>query len=236
MPAGKPRTYSGKMGRPRVTVSYAQSLDGRIATRTGQSQWISGPGTLELAQELRRDNDAILVGIGTVLRDDPLLTCRLPGCSSPVRVVLDSRLRLPEDGRIARSADRYATVVFSLAPDAAKVERLRRLGVEVIAAERAAGPGGGGGVALGPALEALSARGIGTLFVEGGSSVITAFLRSGLVDRLLIVTAPLVIGAGVPAVADLGIDDLARALRFRPVRLEQRGEDVVWDLEPVANG
>jgi riboflavin-specific deaminase-like protein len=220
------------MGRPRVTLSYAQSLDGRIATRSGQSQWISGAGTLELAQELRRDNDAILVGIGTVLRDDPLLTCRLPGCSSPVRVILDSRLRLPEDGRIARTADRYATVVFSLAPDAAKVERLRRLGVHVIAAE----PGEDGWVALAPALEALSARGIGTLFVEGGSSVITAFLRSGLVDRLLVVTAPLVIGTGVSAVADLGIDDLARALRFRPVRLEQRGEDVVWDLEPVAHG
>ncbi len=220
------------MDRPRVTLSYAQSLDGRIATRTGQSQWISGAGTLELAQELRRDNDAILVGIGTVLRDDPLLTCRLPGCSSPVRVILDSRLRLPEDGRIARSADRYATVVFSLAPDPAKVERLGRLGVRVIEAE----PAEDGGVSLAPALETLSARGIETLYVEGGGSVITAFLRAGLVDRLLVVTAPLVIGAGVSAVADLGIDDLAGALRFRPVRLEQRGEDVVWDLEPVAHG
>jgi diaminohydroxyphosphoribosylaminopyrimidine deaminase/5-amino-6-(5-phosphoribosylamino)uracil reductase len=168
-----------------------------------------------------------------VLRDDPLLTCRLPGCSSPVRVILDSRLRLPEESRIARTADGYATVVFALAPDPAKAERLGRLGVEVIAAERAAAEGG---VALVPALETLAARGVETLFVEGGSAVITAFLKAGLVDRLLVVTAPLVIGAGVSAVGDLRIEDLAKALRFRSVRLEQRGEDVVWDLEPAGHG
>jgi len=219
------------MGRPRITISYAQSLDGRIATSSGQSQWISGPGTRQLAQELRRDNDAILVGIGTVLRDDPLLTCRLPGCSSPVRVVLDSRLRLPEDSRIVQSADRYATVVFSVAADASKVERLGRRGVKVVSVAQA-----GGGVALEPALDCLVSSGVETLLVEGGSSVITSFFKAGLVDRLLVVTAPLIIGDGVPAVADLGVEDLGMAPRFRPAHLEQRGDDVVWELEPRVRG
>ncbi len=219
------------MSRPRVTVSYAQSLDGRIATRSGQSQWISGPATQALSQELRRDNDAILVGIGTVLRDDPLLTCRLPGCPSPLRVVLDSRLRLPEDCRIAQTADSYATVVFAAAPEPSKVERLGRRGVRVVAV-----PGGDSGVELMPALESLAASGVDSLFVEGGSAVITAFFAAGLVDRLVLVTAPLVIGRGISAVADLGVQDLGEALRFRPVRLEQRGDDAVWELEPQARG
>ncbi len=216
------------MARPRVTISFAQSLDGRIATRGGQSQWISGAGTLELAQELRRDNDAILVGINTVLRDDPLLTCRLPGCPSPLRVVVDSRLRLPADSRIAQTADRYATIVYALEADPLQVDRLSRRGVRVTVMP----PARGGGVDLPAALEHLAASGVETLFVEGGSAVITAFLRAGLVDRLLVVTAPLVIGEGIPAVGDLGVEDLAAALRFRPVRLEQRGDDVVWELEP----
>lgn len=220
------------MTRPRVTVSFAQSLDGRIATRSGQSQWISGPGTLALAQELRRDNDAILVGIGTVLRDDPLLTCRLPGCSSPVRVILDSRLRIPEDSRIAQTADRYATIVCALEPDPARVDRLARRGVRVAVLPQARD----GGVDLAALLAHLAVSGIETLFVEGGSAVITAFLKAGLVDRLLVVTAPLVIGQGIPAVGDLGVEELGSALRFRPVRLEQRDDDVVWELEPRGRG
>lgn len=216
------------MGRPRITISFAQSLDGRIATRGGQSQWISGPETRRLAQELRRDSDAILVGVNTVLRDDPLLTCRLPGCSSPLRVVLDSRLRLPVDSRVAQTADRYATVVCALEADPLKVDRLSRQGVRV-----AVLPGArGGGIDLPAVLQHLAASGVETLLVEGGGSVITAFLKAGLVDRLLVVTAPLVIGEGIPAVGDLGVRELGGALRFRPVRLQQRGEDVVWELEP----
>jgi riboflavin-specific deaminase-like protein len=214
------------MARPRVTVSYAQSLDGRIATRTGASRWISGPGTLQLAQELRRDHDAILVGIGTVLRDDPLLTCRLPGCPSPVRVVLDTRLRLPEDSQIARSADRYATIAFTAEPDAARAQRLARLGVRVVPLAADAGR-----VPLDAALASLAASGIETLFVEGGAAVITAFVAAGLVDRLVVVTAPLLIGDGVQAVGDLGVSTLEQARRFRPVRSEQRGDDLVWELE-----
>ena len=101
--------------KPRITVSYAQSVDGRIATSTGESRWISCSRTLTLAHRLRRDHEVILVGIGTVLKDDPELSCRLKRSSpSPVRVILDSRLRLPVDSTIVRTCRTYRTIVYTL--------------------------------------------------------------------------------------------------------------------------
>ena len=230
-------------GIPRVTVSYAQSLDGRIATATGDSRWISGPASLRLAHRLRRDHQALLVGIGTVLRDDPQLTCRLPGrpACDPARVVLDSALRLPLDSRLARSADRLPTVVFACgAPEAGsggvagsppgREERraaLEALGVRVVDSP----PDREGRVPLRWALEQLAGLGYASLFVEGGAQVITSFLRQGLVHRLLVVVAPLLIGQGVQAVGDLGVRALSEALRPRRSRVRRCGEEQVWELE-----
>lgn len=212
--------------RPRITISYAQSLDGRIATADGESQWISGPETLQLSQELRRDNQAILVGIGTVLRDDPLLTCRLPGCLSPLRVVLDSALRLPSGAKVTTTTRDAATLVLTTAGDGDRMKELRSLGAEV----ETVGRGDDGRVSLVGALDVLTRRGVESVYVEGGAAVITAFIRGGLVDRLLVVTAPVLIGAGVEAVGDLGVRRLADALRPRVVSLERRGDDMVWEL------
>jgi riboflavin-specific deaminase-like protein len=219
---------------PRVTVSYAQSLDGRIATATGDSRYISCPATLRLAQRLRRDNQAILVGIGTVLRDDPELSCRLPGCASPLRVVLDSHLRLPLESTIVRTADRLPTIVFCAggaeATDCAVGERrgtLVKRGLRVMDVE--ADPQG----LLAPrrVLEVLGREGLDSLFVEGGGRVITSFLRAGVVRRMLVVVAPLLIGEGVAAVGELGVRALADALRPRRARVRRLGCDRVWDLD-----
>jgi 5-amino-6-(5-phosphoribosylamino)uracil reductase/diaminohydroxyphosphoribosylaminopyrimidine deaminase/5-amino-6-(5-phosphoribosylamino)uracil reductase len=213
---------------PRITVSYAQSLDGRIATATGDSRWISGPSTLRLAHRLRRDHEVILVGIGTVLRDDPELTCRLPGGRSPVRVVLDSSLRLPPDSRLARGAVELPTLAF--AAEGAPAERraaLEALGVRVVESP----PEEKGCIPLRWAVEHLAGMGYASLFVEGGARVITSFLRQRLVHRLLVVVAPLLIGQGVEAVGDLGVRALAEALRPTRSRVRRFGEDLVWDLE-----
>jgi 5-amino-6-(5-phosphoribosylamino)uracil reductase/diaminohydroxyphosphoribosylaminopyrimidine deaminase/5-amino-6-(5-phosphoribosylamino)uracil reductase len=212
---------------PTVTVSYAQSLDGRIATRTGDSQWISGPETLQLSQELRRDHDGILVGIGTVLKDDPLLTCRLPGCRSPHRIVLDGAARLPPESQIARTAFDVPVTVFTASGNERRKKRLRELGIVVQECERAAGEGG---VDLGALLARIDRMGIGSLYVEGGSRVITSFLRARLVDRLIVVIAPLIIGEGVAAVGDLGVRSLADALAPTTVRADRSGKDLVWEL------
>jgi 5-amino-6-(5-phosphoribosylamino)uracil reductase/diaminohydroxyphosphoribosylaminopyrimidine deaminase/5-amino-6-(5-phosphoribosylamino)uracil reductase len=211
---------------PTVTVSYAQSLDGRIATRTGESRWISGPDTLKLSQELRRDNDGILVGIGTVLRDDPLLTCRLPGCRSPHRIVLDGSTRLPLDSQIARTAAEVPVTLFTSAGNETRKNRLRQLGVSI----EQTTVDDEGGMDLHDILKSIGRLGIRSLYVEGGSRVITSFLKTRLVHRMIIVTAPVIIGEGISAVGDLGVENLADAMSPVTVRIDRAGEDLVWEL------
>jgi riboflavin-specific deaminase-like protein len=210
----------------RVTVSYAQSLDGRIATAAGDSRTISGSASLRLAHRLRRENQAILVGINTVLRDDPRLTCRLVRGRSPLRVVLDGRLRLPLESELAAGAAVQPTWVFA-GPDAS-YERERALTALGVRVSRV--PAGPEGLDLRTVLRRLEEAGLLSLLVEGGGRVITAFLRAGLVDRLVITTAPLLLGKGIEAVGDLGITALAGALRPERVRRRRFGSDLVWDL------
>lgn len=214
--------------RPVVTVSYAQSADGRIATLAGQSQWISGKETLNFAHTLRRDNQAILAGIGTVLKDDPLLTCRLPeDCRSPVRVVVDSALRIPRDSKIVKSAREHRTILFCLdTADNTRIQELASLGMEVVPVE----PDSRGQVSLPGLLEYLFGQGLESLYVEGGSGIITSFFRERLVDRLFVVSAPLILGEGIPAVGNLNTADLALALRGRTKSVRQEGEDIVWEI------
>jgi riboflavin-specific deaminase-like protein len=212
-----------------VTLTYAQSLDGRIATLTGESRWISGSGTIRLAHELRARHHGILVGSGTALRDDPELTCRIPGRGSPLRIVLDSRLSIPLGSNLVKTAPIHKTLFLTTAR--APVDKARLLaerGAEVASV----GTDSRGRVDLREALGVLAKRGVGTLLVEGGSSVITSFLREGFVHRLVVVVAPLVIGEGVPAVGDLEVRSLSEALRFEPVKLSAEGDDIVWELKP----
>lgn len=214
---------------PSVTVSWAQSLDGRIATVTGDSRWISGPDTLTFAHRLRRDNEAILVGIGTVLADDPELTCRLPGTvASPVRIVLDSYARTPLSSKLASTARRNDTVVFTRHDaEPARIETLRETGIKVERIEQSEYDG-----TLDPfrVLDRLSELGFVSVLVEGGRSVITSFLRVRLVSRLFVTIAPILIGEGVSAVGDLGVRSLSEAYRPIGSRLERYGTDAVWEL------
>ncbi len=214
-------------GFPWVTVGYAQSIDGRIATIGGESRWISSPGTLRLAQRLRRDHQVIVAGIDTVLRDDPELTCRLPRAANPVRVILDSRLRLPEQSKIGRTARGVPTIVLTRpGRPAERARRLEELGIQV----REVDADDAGRIEVRAAMAYLGGRGFRSIFVEGGGRVITSFLRSGLVRRMLIVVAPLLIGEGIPAVGDLGVRALAEAIRPPRFRTRRLGPDLVWEL------
>jgi riboflavin-specific deaminase-like protein len=215
--------------RPYVTLSYAQSADGRIATADGHGERISGAESLEFAHRLRRDHRAILVGIGTVLKDDPLLTCRLPGdCPNPVRVVLDSRLRIGAETQLVRTAGEVRTLVCaSREASGEKARRLEAAGVEVLRVNRAPE---GRGLDLPEVLEKLAEEGLESLFVEGGAEVITAFLRQRLVDRLFLVSAPLLIGRGTEAVGELGVGELSAAPRGRTAGLRRAGQDVIWEI------
>jgi len=224
---GGMRTESPEQAkRPVVTVSYAQTLDGRLATRAGSSRWISGPESLRVAHELRAAHDAVMVGVGTVLADDPLLTVRLTAGRDPLRVVLDSALRTPLQAAVLAGGAARGTVlaVTERAPEE-RVTAASMLGATVLIVTA----GAEGRVDLAALLALLRARGVGSLLVEGGASLITALLRARLADRLLVTVAPKLLGAGIEAVGDLGIAELARAIALRDVRMERYGEDMVLD-------
>ncbi len=212
--------------RPAVTVSYAQTLDGRLATRTGSSRWISGPESLRFAHELRAGHDAIMVGVGTVCRDDPRLTVRLVAGGDPLRVVVDSTLRTPLTAAVLAGGAAAGTVlaVTERAP-ADRCEAARALGAAVWPLP----PDAQGRVDLAVLLAALRGRGVRSIMVEGGAGLITALLRARLVDRLAVCIAPKILGAGIEAVGDLGISDLARALPLRDPRVTPYGDDLVID-------
>lgn len=216
-------------GRPHVLVKYAQTLDGRIATRSGDSQWISGEAERRVSHALRAASDAVLVGVGTVLSDDPQLTVRLVTGASPIRVVLDSMLRTPPGARVID--DDAPTIVVTT--EAAPLERRRELigrGIGVRVAKAATG----GGVDLTDALSCLRAEGIGSVMVEGGARVITSLLAGRLVDRLVASIAPRVLGAGTEAVGDLGFDRVMDAVRLTGRSVHPVGDDVLlaYDVTP----
>jgi diaminohydroxyphosphoribosylaminopyrimidine deaminase / 5-amino-6-(5-phosphoribosylamino)uracil reductase len=214
-------------GRPLVTLKLATSLDGRIATASGESRWITGTAARERGHLLRATHDAIMAGTGTVLADDPELTCRLPGLGqrSPVRVVLDRRLRIPFQARVIAETDRVATWVVTVSSaDPQRREALLAGGATVIEV----GTKVDGGIDLGAALIALGGRGVTRLLVEGGASLGAALLRLGLVDRLAWFHAPLTIGGdGVPAIAALGLGTLADAPGFERAAGAMLGEDML---------
>jgi diaminohydroxyphosphoribosylaminopyrimidine deaminase/5-amino-6-(5-phosphoribosylamino)uracil reductase len=210
-------------GRPLVTLKIAQSLDGKTATATGESKWITGEAARAYGHLLRARNDAILIGIGTAMADDPQLTCRLPGLEdrSPLRVVLDTRLKLSECSKLAQSAGRTPTLVFTTSDGGGA---LTACGVEVVKIARDAR----GRPDLAAVLADLGKRGITRLLVEGGATVHAAFLDRGLADRLEIFHSPLVLGAaGHDGIDSLAALTLGEAPRFRFVGRRSFGPDLL---------
>lgn len=203
-----------KEGRPLFTLKMATSLDGRIATASGDSQWITGPRARSLGHALRASHDAIVTGIGTVLADDPALTCRLPGLAgrSPRRLVVDSEARLPLDSQIVCTAGDVRTLVFvdETCCDPDRCAALEGKGIEVVRA-----PSSEGGVDVGWLARELAADGLTRVLVECGGTLAANLLRAGLIDRLAWFQGGVVIGGdGIGAMADLGLDKLADAPRF----------------------
>ena len=207
--------------RPYVALKYAQTLDGRIATSTGDARWISGEEERRTSHALRAACDAVLVGVETVLRDDPQLTVRMVPGASPIRVVLDSRLRTPDDARILAN-DAATTIVTTDASPASRRAELRRRGVSVVVV-----PAAPNGIDLEATLRELLDDGIRSVLVEGGARVITSFLSLGLADRLVVGIAPKVLGSGTEGVNDLGITEAASSIRIEHRAVHVVGDDVL---------
>jgi 5-amino-6-(5-phosphoribosylamino)uracil reductase/diaminohydroxyphosphoribosylaminopyrimidine deaminase/5-amino-6-(5-phosphoribosylamino)uracil reductase len=213
--------------RPFVTVKYAQTLDGRTATATGDSKWISGPESLRFAHELRAEHDAILVGVRTVLADDPQLNVRLVDGRDPLRVIIDTRLETPPGSRVlSGGAARGTLIVTSVTADAARAGELQRLGAEVITAPRLKDSDR---LDLRAVLVSLQQRAISSILVEGGAAIVTSLLVEKLVDRLIVAIAPKLVGSGLDGVGDLGIRRLADALTFSSFTARPLGNDLIFD-------
>jgi len=213
------------MKRPYITVKFAQTLDGKIAARDGSSRWISGPRARKFAHTLRAKNHAVIVGIRTVLRDDPSLTVRLTKGKNPARIILDSRLRIPVEARVVREANLAKTIIITTgkAPTG-KVKRLEAAGVEVIILPASKG----GHVDLHRIIRILYRRGLKKVLVEGGSRVITSFLKAGLADKIVTIISPRILGSGVESVGDLGIQNMNNAVGLRIKNVRRLGRDVVY--------
>jgi len=211
---------------PFVTVKFAQSLDGRIATATGNSQWISSPSSLRLAHRLRREHDCVMVGIGTVLADDPRLTVRLIDGRNPLRVVIDSHLRIPSTARLLREGAHQTLVATAFPADPGRVHELEALGAEVMTV-----PVGEArtGIDLQEVFRTLGRRGVASVLVEGGAGLITSLLAGRLADRLVVVVAPKLIGRGIESIGDLGTTNVDEAITFSSVETRRLGPDVVFD-------
>lgn len=213
-------------GRPLVTLKLATTLDGRIAAATGDARWITGAPARRLAHALRDVSDAVLIGAGTVRADDPRLTCRLAGGHDPIRVVLASAaLRLPRRARLLARGGPPTWVVAPREAPAARVEALRRRGVEVVLV-----PANRGRIGFADVARALGARGITSLLVEGGGTVAAAALRARMVDRIVLFVAPAILGGdGVPAVQALGIRRVRAAIRVEGLAVARVGTDLVLE-------
>ncbi|MEZ5984493.1 MAG: RibD family protein [Hyphomonas sp.] len=209
------------MSSVRVTLKLATSLDARIALADGTSQWITSSESRARGHELRASHDAILVGIGTVLADDPLLTARtvpMPK-TQPVRIVADSNGRTPLSSRIVQSVSSGRVVV---ATNGQPQDFLARSGVEVWRC------GNGVRMDVKDLLRRAAAEGISSLLIEGGGTLAASFVRAGLVDEIAWFVAPILIGGdGLPALGGLGLQTLSDATRWKPVATERIGDDVL---------
>ncbi|MCP5365096.1 MAG: bifunctional diaminohydroxyphosphoribosylaminopyrimidine deaminase/5-amino-6-(5-phosphoribosylamino)uracil reductase RibD [Hyphomicrobiales bacterium] len=213
------------LGRPLFTLKMASTLDGRIATHTGDSRWITDAPARAEAHRLRAEHDAVLVGSGTLMTDDPHLDCRLPGMSdcSPVRVVVDRRLRVDPSCHIIRTAREIPTwVVTASGAGSGTQHQLTEAGVTVITVE----PDDAGVVSAAAVARALGAAGLTRVLIEGGGQIAAAFLSAGLVDQVAWFHAPVLIGAdGLPAVGVMGIDRIKDAIRLRAAGTRRIGPD-----------
>jgi 3,4-dihydroxy 2-butanone 4-phosphate synthase/GTP cyclohydrolase II len=216
--------------RPHVVLKYAQTLDGRIATRSGDAKWISGEPERQVSHAMRAGCDAVLVGANTLLQDDPQLTVRMVPAASPARVVLDSTLRTPLTARVL--SDDAATVILCR-PDADRSRRRALAAAGATVRDVAPGPGG---LRMEEVLTLLRSLGVCSLLVEGGGRVITSLLRAGAVDRVVVSLAPTIIGAGVDAVGPLGVDRVADGIRLVNRSVFLAGDDVLigYDVADAA--
>jgi diaminohydroxyphosphoribosylaminopyrimidine deaminase / 5-amino-6-(5-phosphoribosylamino)uracil reductase len=218
--------YYMETGMPFVTVKYAQTLDGRIATATGRSQWISSAPARKFAHQLRAEHDAVLVGVGTVINDNPELTVRLVRGRNPLRIVVSSGRLIPQKSKVLQNLSVAKTLIATATKGSSPwIENTVDSGLEVVGV----GTDKQGNLNLKKLLKILATRGVSSVLVEGGAKIITSFLKDNLANRLVTIIAPKIIGKGIEAVGDLQIRDLKSAKQLSVRKVKRIGSDVMID-------
>jgi len=215
-----------KSGIPYVTAKYAQSLDGRIATKTGDSQWISSEASRKYVHFLRSTNDGIMVGAGTVIADNPQLTVRHVKGKNPLRIIVDSKLRIPIKSSVLTDDNPHQTIIATTSnTPARKITAIKKLGVEVLVVRKERN----GKVSFSSLLKELGKKEIMSVLVEGGSGMITALLKVNLVDKMIIPISPRILGKGLEAIGDLNINKIKDAIKFSSFKTMKKGDDLIFE-------
>lgn len=215
-------------GMPYVVMKYAMTADGKIATKTGASKWITGETAREEVQQMRSRYMGIMAGIGTVLADDPMLNVRIEGKRNPVRIICDSNLRLPPDSRICRTAKQYPTIVACGRADVQKKQELAAMGVQVVSC-----PDEQGKVDLRKLMEYLGSQGIDSILLEGGGILNDSALRAGIVHKLEVFIAPKLFGGekSRSPVAGVGIEVPSEAVKLQFLGIRQINDDLLLEYD-----
>jgi diaminohydroxyphosphoribosylaminopyrimidine deaminase/5-amino-6-(5-phosphoribosylamino)uracil reductase len=211
---------------PYVVMKFATTLDGKTATSTGKSKWITGELAREHVHRLRHQYSAIMVGVGTVIADDPLLTCRLPDCKNPVRVICDTRLRIPLESNIVRTAREVKTYIATACPDGVKADQLRSCGCEIMAV-----PENENHIDLKELMTILGKNNIDSVLLEGGGTMHASALENGIINKVCAYVAPKIFGGSYArtAVGGRGVDSPEEAYQLKNRRLTLLGDDILLE-------
>ncbi len=215
--------------RPYVAMKYAMTMDGKIATRTGASKWITGEAARNHVQTLRHAYKGIMVGIGTVLADNPMLNCRMQGGIDPVRIVCDTHLRIPMDCQIVQTADTIETILATSTNEKEKIDQLIKKGIQILQI-----PEKDGCIDLNLLMQTLGEKGIDSILLEGGGRLNDSFLREKLIQKAYVYLAPKIFGgedAKTP-VEGIGVSLPEQSANFKLQQIQQIEEDIL--LEYIA--
>lgn len=213
---------------PYVVMKYAMTMDGKIATSSGRSKWITGEAARRRVQEDRHRYSCIMVGVGTILADDPLLTCRLPDGKNPVRIICDSHLRTPLKSRVVQTAEQVPTILATCSSDEVRARPYREAGCEIFML-----PSKDEYVDLRELMTILGEKEIDSVLLEGGGTLNWSALQSGVVNKVQAYVAPKLFG-GTDAkspVGGIGVEDPKKAFRLAPPRITQMGDDILLESE-----
>ena len=214
-------------GRPYVVMKYAMTIDGKIAAYTGLSKWVTGEEARAHVQKLRHELSAIMVGVGTVLADDPMLNCRIPGLTSPVRIICDTHLRTPLDSKVVQTASEIPTIIATCCEDERAVLQYTEKGCRVLNVAKS----GDLHLDLQDLVRKIGAEGIDSILLEGGGTLNWSALESGIVNRVMAYVAPKLFGgsSAKTPVEGRGIPDPQEAVRLRDLSVSRLGEDLLME-------